>query len=152
MEHRSLGDLRGSAHISIALQSPVTLPSRRERLERLADLLESHEGRLQPLERIEYRPRAQAAAMRLDDSPLTIAYNDPVLRAQGLAGDRLGDAIAFFKLSHSEAHHLLCDCHYPAGMTPRNVAMRARAIAHRKTWGELWTAARSVFGRWSTAH
>jgi hypothetical protein len=150
MEHRSLGDLRDSANISIAPHAQGNLLSRRERLERFAALLERHEGRLRPLERIEYRPRAEVESMRLDDSPLTIAYNDPVLRADGLASDKLGDAISFFDLSHSEAHNLLCDCHYAAGMTPHNVAARARAIARKRTWGEVWAAARSAFSRWST--
>jgi hypothetical protein len=58
------------------------------------------------------RVRIVQVAMRADRSPLTIAYEDPVFRAQGLRTDELGDAIAFFDLSQGEAHYLLCACHY----------------------------------------
>jgi hypothetical protein len=87
--------------------------------------------------------------LRADHSPLTIAYADAGLRAQGLAGDRLGDAIAFFDLTASEAHHLLCDCHYTsASVDSKMVAARARSIAHRLTIGEVWSKIRSALTMW----
>ena len=42
--------------------------------------------------------------------PLTVAYEDPVLPHEGLASDRLGDAMDFFELTENEAHHAFCSC------------------------------------------
>ena len=41
--------------------------------------------RLKTLHEIEYAPPAEREALRVDDSPLTVAYNDLRLRAEGLA-------------------------------------------------------------------
>jgi hypothetical protein len=60
------------------------------------------------LSRIEYIPVAQG--QRRDNSPLAIAYENVVFRAEGLASDRLGEAERFFALTPHRAHHL-CDCH-----------------------------------------
>jgi len=64
--------------------------------------------------------------LRGDDTPLALAYADPILREQGLTGDRLGDIMSFFELSHRDAHYLLCDCHFHGTMTSRSVAARVR--------------------------
>src|SRR3546814_13396884 len=79
--------------------------SRRERLERWAELLEQHPGSVGVLHETEYQPRFVRDALRADESPLTVAFRDPVLRFQGLTGDTYGDAVRFFDLSDSEAHH-----------------------------------------------
>ncbi len=67
--------------------------------------------------------------MRVDGSPLTVAFEDPVLQAEGLKSDRLGDAMRFFGLSHWEAHHIVCYCHYGRDMATETVARTVRAIA-----------------------
>src|SRR5215207_1567274 len=110
MKHQNPDDLRSIAEV--VSFGPDSKMSRAERLERWATVLERHEGRLNPLEGIEYFPRQERAAAHVYGSPLDVAYRDPILREEGLAGNRFGDAMAFFDLTEDEAHHALCDCHY----------------------------------------
>jgi hypothetical protein len=60
-----------------------------------------------------------------------VAFEDPVLRAAGLRGDRVGDAGAFFDLSHRELHRLVCYCHHGRTVSPGTVATRLRMIAQQ---------------------
>jgi hypothetical protein len=107
--------------------------SRAERLERWAMLLERRpERRLRAIEGTEFGARREREARRADDSPLTVAFEDPRLRAEGLQGDRVGDGVAFFGLSHGEMHHLVCYCHYGLTISPPTVAARVRALAQRQ--------------------
>lgn len=106
--------------------------SRRQRLERWAKLLEQQpERRLSTIEGTEFGTRRERAAKRADNSPLTVAFEDPVLRAEGLQGDRVGDAIEFFNLSEGELHRLVCYCHYGLMIAPGTVASRLRIMARR---------------------
>ena len=108
MEHKPVEALRLLADLHDGVPNVL---SRRERLERWAAVLEREpERRLRSLGEIEFTPEAERAALRADNSPLAVAFSDPVLRASGLAGDRLGDAMAFFGLSERQAHRLLCSC------------------------------------------
>ncbi|MBX6424432.1 MAG: hypothetical protein IRZ09_00685 [Variibacter sp.] len=146
MKHRPLDEIKNEANVTtLAPYAPKSARTlRRERLERFATVLERHEGPVRLLSRIEYLPESERMRLRSDDSPLAIAYRDPVLREDGLASDRLGDAMTFFDLTLGEAHHLLCDCHYTGAVTPRIVAARARSLAQRMSWGEVWTKIRSA--------
>jgi hypothetical protein len=119
-------------------------------LERWAELLDRQAGTIRLFSSIEYMRPEQQALMRADRSPLTIAYEDPVFRSQGLRTDRLGDAIAFFDLSQGEAHYLLCDCHYTrSAMDVGRIAKRVRSVAGRRTFSEVWTKAqRAVTSLW----
>ena len=148
MEPRTIAEVAKSAQIYSSAETART--QRRERLERLARLLEDHNGPVQMLTQIEYLRRPERLLLRRDGSPLTIAYRDPVFRAQGLAGDRLGDAMAFFALDDREAHHLFCDCHYRTGVSSQVIATQMRAVAQRPTIGEVWQKVRGAIGRlWS---
>jgi hypothetical protein len=88
------------------------------------------------------------AASPFFNSLLAVAYKDPVLRTEGLASDRLGDAKAFFALTDDEAHHLLCDCHYRGTMMSSGVAARLRSYANRGTAQGAWSWAHDVMSRW----
>ena len=145
MEQRTIAEVAKSAQVFSTAETARAM--RRERLERLARLLEDHNGPVQMLTQIEYLRRAERLLLRRDGSPLTIAYNDPVFRAQGLAGDRLGDAMAFFSLDDRDAHHLFCDCHYRTGVSSQVIATQVRSVAKRPTMGEMWLKARSAIGR-----
>jgi hypothetical protein len=146
MEYRSLDEVKNDADvIMFAPRSrPPARSLRRERLERFATVLERYDGPLNLLSRIEYLPDSERRRLRSDSSPLTIAFRDPVLREQGLAGDHLGDAIEFFDLTSGEAHHLLCDCHYGSAATSQMIAARVRSVARRMTLDEVWAKVRSV--------
>ncbi len=109
MKHTHLDELRQRAEIGEAPMA--TAMTRLERLERWAEILERDpERRLRTLEEMEFVPRDERPLMRADNSPLTVAFQDPILREEGLASDRLGDAMAFFELSERQAHRLLCSC------------------------------------------
>jgi hypothetical protein len=106
--------------------------SRRERLERWAELLERQPNRrLSTIEGTEFGSRREREAKRADRSPLTVAFEDPALRAEGLRGDRVGDAVEFFDLSHDEVHRLVCYCHYGQTVAPGTVATRVRMMARQ---------------------
>jgi hypothetical protein len=111
MEHKPLRDLSRVA--DVVPETPKLSLTRRERLERWIEVLGREPGRaLNTLREIEHKPRDARRASRVDNSPLTVAYNDPVLRADGLASDRLGDAVDYFELSDEEAHRVFCSCLY----------------------------------------
>jgi hypothetical protein len=126
MEHKTLDEIRDVADILPGWLRARPL-SKRERLERWAEALD-HEGgrRLKTLFEIEYAPPAKRAALRADDSPLSVAFNDPRLRAEGLAGDTVGDATAFFGIGERELHDILCFCYHGATMSAEVAAARVR--------------------------
>jgi hypothetical protein len=132
MEHKTRDKIRDVADILPNWLSPRPL-SKSERLERWADALE-HEGRrhLKTLFEVEYALPAERAALRADDSLLTVAFNDPRLRAEGLAGDTVGDAVAFFGISEMELHDIICFCHHGATMAADAAAVQIRAAAVRR--------------------
>ena len=129
MEHKTRDQIRDVADILPSRLHSRPL-SKRERLELWAESLEREGGRrLRTLYQIEYAPLAERAGGRADDSPLSVAFNHPGLRAAGLAGDTIGDAIAFFGISESELHNILCFCHYGETMSAEVAAARVRAAA-----------------------
>jgi hypothetical protein len=128
MEHKTFDQLRRVADIHAAERRSL---SRRERLERWAEVLEREPSRrLRSLGEIEFKTKDERQVMRADGSPLTVAFQDPVLRAEGLASDRLGDAVAFFELSEGQAHRLLCSCMNGWSMLAGTTARRVRSIAN----------------------
>ena len=129
MEHKTRDEIREVANILPSCLQPRPL-LKRERLELWAEALEREGGRrLRTLYQIEYAPPAERAGGRADDSPLSVAFNHPGLRAAGLAGDTIGDATAFFGISESELHNILCFCHYGETMSAAEAAARVRAAA-----------------------
>jgi hypothetical protein len=108
MEHRPKDELLTVADVTVHGQGFL---SRRERLLRWAECLERDpKRRLRSLGEIEFVPAPERPALRVDNSPLTVAFEDPMLRADGLASDRLGDAMTYFGISEWRAHRLLCSC------------------------------------------
>lgn len=107
--------------------------SRDERLDRWAVLLEQSEmANLTPFRDVEFMGAAARGELRTSNSPLEVAWRDPVLRRAGLASDRFGDGEAFFGLSRYQAHRVLCSCGYFGRMRAREVARRVRGIAMRE--------------------
>ena len=142
MKYRTLEEIAPEARV-VPLHPEPRRALRRKRLERLAAVLEAHTGPLRLFSRAEYLPRDDRMLLRQDDSPLDLAFRDPVLRGEGLAGDRMRDALAFFDLSWNQAHHLFCDCHYEGRATSKMVAGQVRSLAHRVTLGDLWDRLRA---------
>jgi hypothetical protein len=133
MRHQPIENISAEAGLTL-VDAPFL--SRRERLERWAELLDRDpHRRLKALRRVEFVAERDRALMRDDDTPIAVAYADPVLRDAGLQGDTFGDAQRFFELSSEQAHELLCDCHYFGRMDGETVARRVRAAA-RPTLGQ----------------
>src|SRR5829696_10459136 len=131
MKHMPVAEISRVADVHpIRPKPPMT---RVERLERWATVLERDPDRvLTSLEEIEWKSESERRAMRADDTALTVALEDPVLRAEGLASDRLGDATAFFRLTDADAHFALCSCVYGRSMQARVAARRVRMLAHHR--------------------
>jgi hypothetical protein len=140
-----IGELGSKAAI-FSPQTEVKRLSRRERIERWAMLLDQHEARLAPFIRTEYLSPEARKSLRADNSPLALAFGDPVLREDGLSDDTLGEGIAYFGLSEQKAHRLLCDCHYSGTMTGKMVASRLRSMAEPGLFERLrqWATGRSA--------
>jgi len=114
--------------------------SRLERLRRWADTLEQcPDVNLRPLRRVELYAPADRAKLRCDQSPLSVAYADPLLRSEGLPSDRLGDGGGFFGLSDRDLHALVCDCRYGGRMRPQDVAKRVRGLGDPNPLVRFWT-------------
>ena len=127
MKYKNLEQIAREADVH-----PIMDMSPRDRLERWANLLaQQPERRLCAIEGTEFGTRRERRAKRADGSPITVAFQDPVLRAAGLRGDRVGDAVDFFELSEGNLHHLICYCHQGRTVSAGAVAARLRPMARR---------------------
>ena len=131
MLHQNLEQLQKSGGLSGAL--PL---DRREKLSRWAEALERCGSEpLKTLWRSEFAARPDRMLMRADRSPLSVAYDDPVLRAAGLAGDTYGAAKEFFELPERKLHWLVCFCHHGATIPANLAATYVRSLANaRRGW------------------
>jgi hypothetical protein len=114
--------------------------SRLDKLERWAAALERRKGaRLSTLRETEFMAPPLRRAMREDNSPLTVAFEEPVLRSAGLRDDTFGEAARFFELSDWELHSILCYCHFGEQVSAADCAARVHAITRRDSLlaGEL---------------
>ena len=140
MRHQPLEQILDQA---TPLEAPLSL-SRRERLLRWAQALRAEDRRvMHALKFVEFYAPEARARLRAEQTPIAVAYADPVLRAAGLMGDTFGDAQSFFGLSDKEAHFLLCDCHWNGRMTGGGAARRVRAVANPNPINRLWMELRA---------
>lgn len=132
MKHQTIEQLQIVAEIDQAY--PRQTMSRGERLERWAELLERNpDRRLSTLPQTEYQPANARAIMRGHDTPISIAFEDPVLRAAGLENDNYGEAKRFFELTDRQLHEIICYCHFGATVNAATAARHIRAaIAGRQ--------------------
>ena len=106
--------------------------SRGERLHRWAELLDLEDGQcLQLVDDTGAAPDARNGSLRADNSPLSVAFEDWALRAEGLHSDRLADASAFFELSEAELQSIVGAAHHGRRALPAvTVADCVRSLAH----------------------
>jgi hypothetical protein len=132
MKHQTIEQLQIVAEIDQAYSRQAM--SRSERLERWAELLERNpDRRLSTLHQTEYQPVRARGAMRGDGSPISVAFEDPVLRAAGLENDNYGEAKRFFELTDRQLHEIICYCHFGATVSAATAARHIRvAIAGRQ--------------------
>jgi hypothetical protein len=134
MEYRTATQLKDSA----AVIQPKKL-SKKERLERWALALEMRKStHLRTLRSIEHRSKKQQSALRQENSPLTVAFEDPLLRSAGLKNDTFGEAARFFGLTRWQLHDLVCSCNFGQTVAAETIAARVRHFRH---WTRVVTLA-----------
>ena len=143
MEHRS------AAEIERAGGSALSLPTtREERLQRWAEALDRlGTQRLATLWRTEFAMGAARAGIRAENSPLSVAYADPVLRVAGLRDDSYAEAKRFFGLSDWQLHWAVCYCRHGETMTAESAARQVRAMIKPPSSGFGGWLGRVLFGR-----
>ena len=116
MKHVTVSELESIASI-VPREEVQPQMTRAERLQRWAELLDQHpDRRLATLSGTEYAARAARAKMRADESPISVAFEDARLRAEGLSDDSYGEAKRFFELSDWQLHSIVCHCYNGAKM------------------------------------
>lgn len=136
MKHHALEQLQVVAEVN--RDYSLRPMSRSERLERWAEVLERNPQRpLSTLHQTEYQPAAERATMRCDGSPISVAFEDPVLRAAGLENDNYGEAKRFFELSDHQLHNLTCYCHFGVSVSAGTVARYIRGALIGRSQGFL---------------
>ncbi|MDR9772046.1 hypothetical protein RJJ65_05115 [Rhizobium hidalgonense] len=144
MEQYALEQLKTIAKVSTTCKRLEL--TRRERIERWAESLErSPKPFLRTLHETEYQPIADRIALRDDDTPISVAFADPILRAAGMENDSYGEAIRFFELSDGELHELVCFCHFGERVSAATVARRVRKMADPQPRG-FFAQLRAFFG------
>lgn len=71
---------------------------------------------------------------------LEIAYRDPVLRLDGLAGPSLADAMAFFELSAQDADRILAKSRHSEERSAYDTILRIQNIADKRREHRLFAA------------
>ena len=132
MQHKTLEQLQQIDVVYPDQTRPAM--TRKGRLERWAELLEREPGRrLGTLPGTEYQSEDMRETMRSIGSPLSVAFEDPVFRAEGLTSDTYGDAKRFFQLSDWQLHNIVCYCHHGVTMTAGTMA--TRRVMRRRSHG-----------------
>ena len=126
MQHKTQEQLQRVAAVYPNQARPAM--TRTQRLERWAELLDLEPGRnLSTLPGTEYQRGEARDTMRSFGSPFSVAFDDPVLRTEGLAGDSYGDAKRFFELTDRQLHNIVCYCHLGASISAEAAARHVRA-------------------------
>ena len=130
MEHRTVEQLGRVAEVREDFQTQALTPV--QKLYRWAELLEEKpDHRLTTLHGTEYQSESVRDTMRADNSPISVAFADPVLRDAGLKDDTYGEAKRFFEISDHDLHEALCYCHYGPSILSGVAARSIRGVAIR---------------------
>ena len=133
MKHHEFDQLQILARID--QDYPLHVMPRGKRLQRWAELLERDPHRLlSTLHETEHQPDAVRAVLRCDNSAISVAFNDPILRAAGMENDTYGEAKRFFELSDRQLHRIICYCHFGATVSAETTAsyLRAKHVGRRE--------------------
>ncbi|CCV15260.1 hypothetical protein [Mesorhizobium sp. STM 4661] len=137
MKHQTLDQLHAVADVHA--EATYLVETRSQRLERWAKLLEQNpDRRLEAFAGTEYKPAEIREMMRYDGSPITVAFEDPIFRAQGLTDDTYGEARRFFELTDWQLHDIVCHCHVGATIRARWAASRVRAAMSERLGFLAW--------------
>ncbi|CAN7726170.1 hypothetical protein LJR098_003601 [Rhizobium sp. LjRoot98] len=143
MKHHELDQLQYLAQINQHFPQQIMSPE--DRIRRWVEVLEgqSHQV-LSTLRETETQPAAARAVMRSNNSAITVAFNDPILRASGLENDTYGAAKEFFQLSDGQLHHIVCYCHFGTTVSAAKTARYIRTQHVDKPKG-IWGRLRRMF-------
>ena len=83
--------------------------------------------------------------MRVPGSPISIAYDDAILRCEGLASDTFGEAKKFFDLTDGELHAVLCYCHFGPTVSAVESARVLRRVVAQAGRSSLASWVRRIF-------
>ncbi|TIM99327.1 MAG: hypothetical protein E5Y59_20640 [Mesorhizobium sp.] len=121
MRHQTLDQLHTVAKVHRDPTPPAM--DRTQRLERWSKLLERQPNRLlTALIGTEYRSSPEREIM-----PISVAFEDSILRDEGLKDDTYGEAKRFFELTDNELHEIVCYCHVGETMQSSWAALSVRA-------------------------
>ncbi|RUW45822.1 MULTISPECIES: hypothetical protein [unclassified Mesorhizobium] len=127
MKHQTLDQLQAIAEVNASVPAPRM--TRTQRLQRWADLLGENPSRcLAALTGTEHMRASVRQEARAAGSPITVAFEDSLLRACGLSNDSYGEAKRFFELSDWQLHDIVCSCHVGSTMQAGWVSARVRRI------------------------
>lgn len=145
MKHHTREQLQVFAQIEPDVR-PLNM-SHSERLERWAELLEQSPTRhLATLYETEHQSAAVRDTLRSDGSPISVAFNDPMLRVAGLEDDTYGEALRFFGLRDWQLHGVICYCHFGATVHAATAAGLVRSILSGERSGLLARMRALFFG------
>lgn len=126
MKYQSLEQLKVVAEVDEGYPKAM---SRTDRLQRWAECLERDpKRRLSTLHQTEYLSIAIREDMRGNDTPISVAFRDPVLRDAGMKNDTYGEAKRFFELTDGQLHDVICYCHFGETVSAATAARNVRAI------------------------
>ena len=120
-----------ATEVETTVAATVKPMTRRQKLERWVQVLREQYCNvlLANLRRIEYMNEQQFNAAREDNSILTAAANDPVLKEAGLQNDTVGEARRFFELTSGQLHSMTCFCLSASESTGKEAAARIERSA-----------------------
>lgn len=122
---------------------PKVVPAamtRREKLQRWADIVRSHTGVLSLFHLLEHRAASDLAQIGGPSSAFHLAGADPVLQDQGIKADITGrifgtsttsaaEVMRFFEVSQAQLHEFSCDC--GGNVSATQMADRIEGIARK---------------------
>ena len=143
MQHQSIDQLQIIAEAGL---NDVFVPmSRSQRLERWAEVLEREPRRiLTALPGTEHMSGESREIARCLESPISVAFADPLLRLHGMQSETYGEAKRFFELSDRALHYIVCHCHVGATMQ----AGRAARCVRRAIDGDIFPRAGAIVRGW----
>jgi hypothetical protein len=131
MERVTLNQLSSKAAISPEIPKAGFM-TQQQRLQRWCELLAREPDRLlNTFPQTEYMNARDRDGLRCAGSALTVAFEDPILREEGLTDDRYGTAKRFFGLGDHQMHSMLCYCHHGMSVRAGSLASMLRSILPR---------------------
>ena len=129
MKHQTFEELNEVAEVEASFPAMT----RAQRLERWAMLLERNPDRCLAAfpgtenMTLDVRDKSQSLG-----SALSIAFNDPTLRAEGLKSDTYGESKRFFELTDWQLHAIVCHCHVGGTMKAGWAAVQVRSAIDKE--------------------